>query len=208
MKYEVISTGEMFEDPRDAVDSIIDKDEFEEEFEEVLRDTYGDVDVCGVSYDAVDLLRDYDWYEYQRLFDDWFDEKCEELATDLDVEGEVDIYGETIKARADVYKIINTEYEFDDLDEAIDKAIEMRDDDMYKRFIENTNSKNDFVKIFDKFYDPAEVLEKCDPIECCARYSQFTNDIHEKAVDDMVNSGRAEISDLIIVSADDIEEAA
>lgn len=208
MKYEVISTGEMFEDARDAVDSIIDRDEFEEEFEEVLRDTYGDADVCGVYYDAVDLLRDYDWYEYQRQFDDWFDEKCAEFAEDLESEGEVDICGEEIVEKADAYKILNTEYEFDNLDEAIDKAIEMRTDDLGKMFVESVNACNDLVKVYDKFYKPAEVLESCDPAEWTKQYDRFICNVHETAVDDMVNSGRAEISDLIIVSADDINEEA
>lgn len=64
-------------------------DREEEEYEEYLRDMYGDVSICGISCDAVDALKVVDETSFNVGYADWSSEnrawecaKCDETYND------------------------------------------------------------------------------------------------------------------------------
>lgn len=206
MKYEVIGTGEVFEDDRDAINSIVSRDDFEDEFDEYLRDEYGDVDVCGVYYDACDLLKDHDWYEYDRQFDDWFCDKYEEWLDELERHGEVEICDEIIAKKTTEYKIINTDCVFDDAIDAVGWAIETRERELNKRFDNWLNDNFGCFEMYGQSFTAEDIFKNCDPSEYERKRKANLDGVLDTEVNNLEKTGRAEICDLVIVDADDINE--
>lgn len=67
--------------------------ECEEEYEELLREEYGDVEICGYVYDAAYALREVDPIAYQCGLSDFETDKYDERSSyledgiDLDIDG-------------------------------------------------------------------------------------------------------------------------
>ena len=206
MKYVVIGTEEVFEEAWEAVDSCADKYDYEDDFVEYLNNEYGEIDVCGEYYDAAEVLRSVDEWEFDSQFDRWFDDLKDDLARDLECDGQVEVGGYTIEEQSTTYKIINTEYEFDDADDAVEQAVTMRTGELKKGFRQQVKSDNDLVRVYDTFLAPDEVLEKCAPTEYENRCAQYFVNVHNEARDTLERTGRAEVCDLIIADSDDVEE--
>lgn len=62
----------------------------EEEFKQFLRDTYGDINICGASCDAADALQSSDPNSYNTKYIDWVNKygkwECFECGTEHDSE--------------------------------------------------------------------------------------------------------------------------
>jgi predicted transcriptional regulator len=72
----------------------------EEVYEDMLREMYGDVDVCGMSMDAADVLKRYDPIAFRCGMNDYFGTTDEytEIAGELYLTEEVDELREQIEA--------------------------------------------------------------------------------------------------------------
>lgn len=71
---------EEFDNVLDAVDEIVENGDFEDEFDDFLRNEYDDsVEICGVYFDAVEALKDLDEMEYEQKFDAWKEGLREDL---------------------------------------------------------------------------------------------------------------------------------
>ena len=82
------------EDIDDAVRLIVESDQYQDNYEigrdafdEFVDDSYGEIDVCGISYSASQVLRDVDEYRY----DEWYREECLERARDSEYDVECEL---------------------------------------------------------------------------------------------------------------------
>ena len=81
-KYYV--NGEEFDEMLDALGAIMEDGEFEDEFEDFLRDEYGDeVEICGSAFDAVEALKTLDRDEYHDKYNTWEDGKRDDIEMEL-----------------------------------------------------------------------------------------------------------------------------
>ena len=83
------------EDTDSAVQVIIGSDHYQDNYElgrdvfdEYIDDAYGDIDICGVTYSASQVLRDVD----ENRYDEWYQEECMERAreSEYDVKCELE----------------------------------------------------------------------------------------------------------------------
>lgn len=69
----------------------LDKIDIEERYREMLRDVYGDVDVCGMKMSACAILEEMDNTAFRCGLNDWLDgEQLEEIAGEYYDQREVD----------------------------------------------------------------------------------------------------------------------
>ncbi len=50
-----------------------DDDEAHERYDEYMQEVYGDIEVCGIRMDALDVLKHMDPVAYRTGFNDWMD---------------------------------------------------------------------------------------------------------------------------------------
>ena len=103
MRYFIID-GERFESEQDAAQFIVDNYDDTAAYDEMLRDCYGDkdgnIDICGLSYDAAYALERLDPIAYRCGFTDYMDAIYGDIEYDMermDHEDEENIYGFTVK---------------------------------------------------------------------------------------------------------------
>jgi len=56
-------------------------DEIEREFEQYLDDHYGDIDICGLEYSAIHVLKQIDETAFRTGLNDWCDSEFVEIST-------------------------------------------------------------------------------------------------------------------------------
>ena len=94
-----IIDGDEYESAAEAAEVIIDGADFEEAYEEMLTDVYGDVTICGYNYDAGYALKEIDPTAYRCGMNDFADGERSNIIDELegmDDGDEADIYGYTV----------------------------------------------------------------------------------------------------------------
>ena len=102
MKY-IIDETETFTDASAAAQYITDNMD-EEEYENMLDECYGEIDVCGYSYSASYALRELDPTAYRCGMADYYDSLSSDIEYDLeraDDGDELDFYGFTVECVED-----------------------------------------------------------------------------------------------------------
>ena len=49
-----------------------------EQYDEMLSEIYGEVEICGLKYDAARALKEIDPIAYRCGFNDWLDSQCQD----------------------------------------------------------------------------------------------------------------------------------
>lgn len=98
-KYAGIET----ENAREAADYILENagKEFEDEYDEMLDECYGSINICGIDYDASMVMYRVDKIAYECGMNDYMDSRASDMAYEIErMDGgeEEEYYGYTITA--------------------------------------------------------------------------------------------------------------
>lgn len=73
-----------FEEAMECAQYIIDNAEAWDEYDDMIRDCYGDVEIMGMTYDSATALERLDPIAYRCGYTDWMDSNYSDIEWDLD----------------------------------------------------------------------------------------------------------------------------
>lgn len=111
MRDETITKEEWIFQYLDEHDLLISSYDLEKKFEEYLSDVYGDVDICGLTYDSAYALKNLDETAYDVRYSDWLSEEYIENDFDSEYYQKQDDYDEAEDAYEDWLEEENEEDE-------------------------------------------------------------------------------------------------